>query len=103
MEHSTALENHARKKTEKLAEFLQEERTPSNIEFHLACHPNHAHQEVSIHLQTKNLRLNTEAEGVDGYAIIDVAIDKMITLVKKNKEKMRDSHRQSNDKWSNFE
>jgi ribosomal subunit interface protein len=103
MEHSLALENYATKKAEKLMEFLQKEQTPPGFEFHLVCHPNHAHQEVTLHLRAKHFKLNTTAEGTDSYVVLDVAVDKMITLIKKEKEKIRDAHRKAPSEKHNYE
>jgi ribosomal subunit interface protein len=93
MEHSLAIENYAKKKSEKIDTFLKSISEPHDYEFHLSSHPNHAHQEISIHLKSKSLTLTVVAEGVDSYLIMDEASEKLISLVKKEKEKIRDSHR----------
>jgi len=93
MESSLALESYAKKKCEKIEEFLKNISSPHDYQIHLISHSNHAHQEVSINLRAKELHLSTKAEGVDSYLVIDEAMDKLASLVKKEKEKVRDSHR----------
>lgn len=90
MEHSGLLEGYARKKMEKLDEFLKREKDPHSFEFHFKVHPNHLHSEVAIHLRAKKFDLNTRSELPDIYQALEEASDKMAGLIKKEKERDRD-------------
>ena len=95
MPHSNAIENYVRSKIEKIHKFIHDEQSPHNFEMHLKAHPNHAHQEVSMFIKAKALSLNAKEEGVDIYLVIDGVIDKVVSLLKKEYAKIRDSHRVS--------
>jgi ribosomal subunit interface protein len=90
MESSKGLTARIDEKIAKIEEFLKREGSPQHVEFHLKSHPTHAHQEVSIHLETKKLSLTAKAENADMYKAIDQASEKLISEIKKKKDSLAD-------------
>ena len=101
MDHSTPIENHAKDKLEKLHELLkkEDENPPFFVEFWLKANKLHPHHATKLHLKTSNLDLIAQDEGTDMYVVIDNTIDKMVKLVRKNKNKIKDkNHKPDTDK-----
>lgn len=101
--HSDGIENHARKKIEKLVEYLHAEEDPCFFEFHVKAHPNHSHHEISLNVKSKNVSFTTSAENADAYEALDEAVEKGIVIVKKEKERIRDSFRKAKTEKREFE
>jgi len=104
MPHSPILEEHAQQKLEKFLHILQAEghQTPLFAEIWLRANKLHPHHAVELHLKTPQQDLHAEANGTDMYLVIDAAIDKMTTLVKKGKEKQRDKARKQHTEKGDF-
>jgi ribosomal subunit interface protein len=101
MQHSAPLEAHARTKLEKLTEFMRgsEAIQPFGAELHLDNQKVHPHHHVELHLRVGHTLLHSRAEGPDMYVAVDQAIDKMVTLLVKEKDKFKDKkHKQENEK-----
>lgn len=103
MEHSAGIENHAKERVAKVDELLVRFGSPHTCEFHLHSHPNHAHQECVFRLKAGSLDLTTRVEDADCYVAIDLAVEKMLVLLKKEKEKIRDSHHKVMNEKRSFE
>lgn len=93
MPHSDPLEQHCRAKLTKLDEFTKDNASPCYTELWLKANKQHPHHAVELHLKTPHFDLHAHDEGADMYIVIDNTIDKMVTLIKKEKEKSRDKHR----------
>lgn len=104
MPHSDLLEAHTHEKMEKIYEVLKDEveKTPFNIEVWLKAHKVHPHHVAEMHLKTKNYDLMAHDEGPDLYVAMDNTIDKMIKLIKKEKDKMNDRHHKVANEKNNF-
>ena len=101
MEHSMPLEEHANQKLDKVAEIAKPEGNPEpfHAELWLNAHKLHPHHSVELHLKTPCFDLVAHDEGPDMYVTVDNVIDKMVTLVKKEKTKQRDKQQKAkNDK-----
>ena len=101
MDHSDPLEQHAHQKLDKIEELLRQEQfeTPFFIELCLTSNKPHPHHKAELRLRTANLRLEAHDEGPEMYVMLDNAVDKMVILIKKEKEKLRDKEqKQGNDK-----
>jgi ribosomal subunit interface protein len=103
IEHSESVENYANKKNEKIEELLKQQNTPHIYEYHIHKFTHKSYYEVSLHVRVQAFSLDTKLEGDDVYVALDEVVDKMIVLVKKEKEKQRDSHRKDNDNKRNIE
>lgn len=105
MPHSPVIEEHSQGKLDKFLHIIHQEghQTPLYAELWLKANKVHPHHSVELHLKTPHLDLHTEAEGPDMYLTIDSAIDKMMLLVKKSKEKQRDKERKHPTEKSSFE
>ncbi len=92
MPHSDPMEHHIRAKLVKISEILQgqADATPFNIEVWLKANKLHPHHRVEIHVKTPIVDLHAHDEGTDMYIAADNAIDKMVALIRKDKERMRD-------------
>lgn len=92
MEHSNPMENHINEKLNKIEEILKapEWETPKFLEFFLNSQSLHPHHSAEMHLKTPQFNLVTHDEGTDMYVVIDNVIDKMVTLLKKDKSKLID-------------
>jgi ribosomal subunit interface protein len=95
MPHSISIEEHAQQKLNKTLELLKSEgtQTPLYAELWLKANKQHPHHAAELHLKTPHLDLHSHDEGTDMYMVIDTAIEKMLTLVKKEKERQRDKIR----------
>lgn len=104
MQHSQPLEDHTNEKLEKIINLLEEEtqKPPFSIEIWLKANSLHPHHAAELHVKTKNLNLNAHDEGTDMYVVIDNTIDKMVKLIKKDKEKTRDQRRNTGSDKQNF-
>ncbi|MFC1894542.1 ribosome hibernation-promoting factor, HPF/YfiA family [Candidatus Dependentiae bacterium] len=104
MDHSSPMEKHINEKLNKIEEFIKapEWETPKYIEFFLNSHPQHPHHSVEIKLKTPQFDLVSHDEGTKMYVVIDNAIDKIITLLKKEKAKLRDKKQKIETKKTEF-
>ena len=101
MPHSEPLEQHASQKLEKLKEYIKDADTvtPFNVELHLKANKLHPHHAAELLLKTPRFNLDTHDEGTDMYIVIDNVIDKMVSIIKKEKEKRSDKdHKNETDK-----
>lgn len=99
MPHSNPLEKHTEQKLEKIRAFVNDSLQPFHVEVWLKSNKLHPHHAVEIHLKTQKFDLNAHQEGVDMYVVVDQAIDKIVSQLIKEKEKMRDKHHKvGNDK-----
>jgi len=104
MEHSKSLELHADEKLEKVLDILKIDQmpTPVNIEIWLKAqklHPNHV---AEIHLKTPRFDLHAHDTGKDMYIAVDNAIDKIVALYKKMKEKGQDKRKKVENEKRKF-
>lgn len=104
MPHSPTLEEHALQKTNKFLSILKAEgtQTPLFAELWLKANKQHPHHAVELHLKTPLFDLHSHDEGTDMYLVIDAAIDKMATLLKKEKERRRDKVRKADTEKGQF-
>lgn len=104
MEHSDPMENHVRQKIQKISDLLKSEKnlSPLFAEFWLKSKKQHPHHEAEFHLKTPSFDLNSHDSGPDMYIVIDNTIDKMVALLKKEKEMQRDRNRKANTDKKNF-
>ncbi len=104
MPHSPVIEEHALQKLNKFLDILKAEgnQTPLFSELWLKANKQHPHHAVELHLKTPHLDLHAHDEGPDMYLVIDSAIDKMTTLVKKQKERRRDKVRKPDTEKGQF-
>ncbi len=104
MPHSDPLEQHAKTKLAKLDEFTHNpsDASPRFVELWLKANKLHPHHAVELHLKTPHLDLHAHDEGADMYVVIDSTIDKMVTLIKKEKEKTRDKYRKQDPEKEDF-
>lgn len=105
MEHSAGMEGHANLKLNKIEEFLKDPKfhTPKHVEIWLKANPQHPHHEVDIKLKTPQFDLFVSNSGPDMYLVIDGAIDKMVTLLKKEKSKINDNNKKKENDKRKFE
>ena len=89
MNHSDPIEQHTKDKLEKLHELLKsaDEKPPFFVEFWLKSNKLHPHHAAELHLKTSQFDLHAHDEGTDMYVVIDNTVDKMIKIVKKEKQK----------------
>lgn len=104
MPHSDPLEAHAREKFAKIEELLSrmDNQRPMHAELWLKAQKQHNHHAVELHLKTPFLDLNAHDEGPDMYISLDHTIDKMVTQVKKEKEKHREKYQKANTEKKDF-
>lgn len=104
MPHSEPLEQHASQKLEKLKEYIKDADTvtPFNVELHLKANKLHPHHEAELLLKTPRFNLNASDKGTDMYIVIDNVIDKMVTIIKKEKEKRSDKSQNNETEKSKF-
>jgi ribosomal subunit interface protein len=95
MPHSVPMEAHALQKLEKISEFLKniQDIEPLYAELWLKANKQHPHHASELHIKTPFFDLHTHDEGADMYIVIDSTIDKMVKLIKKEKERFRDKVR----------
>jgi ribosomal subunit interface protein len=101
MDHSVPMEKHAIDKLKKIEEILagSEWETPKFLELWLEAHKTHPHHKAELHLKTPQFDLHTHTEETDIYFAIDETIDKMVKLLKKEKQKVKDKNQKiSTDK-----
>ena len=87
LDHTQAIEDHITKKINKLDEFIAAEESPRNITVHIK---KDAQIKIELNLSTKSLHLDAHSTDYDLYAAADDAVAKLITQIKKHKEKTRD-------------
>lgn len=103
MPHSDGIDQHAREKLEKIKTFLRrtEEIHPILAELFLNAHTQHAHHDVELRVKSGDIAVAAHETGADMYLAIDTVIDKIITQIKKAKERNDDRHHKvKNDKNS---
>ena len=94
MDHSDPMEQHAHDKLAKIEDLLagNEWETPKFIELWLEAHRKHPHNKVELHLKTPQFDLHAHSEETDIYFAIDETVDKMVKLLKKEKQKLKDKN-----------
>jgi ribosomal subunit interface protein len=104
MPHSDPLEQHAREKIAKIEDILktQANASPFNVELWLKSNKLHPHHAAELHIKTPIFNLHTHEEGADMYIVVDTTIDKMITLIKKEKERLMDKIQKPETDKKNF-
>ncbi len=104
MPHSTALDTHARARLDKVATLLKksEPAHPITAELFLNAHAAHAHHEVELRIKSGALSLASHDSNADMYVAIDSVIEKMVTQVKKEKEKQDSKKHHSTSEKSLF-
>ena len=104
MDHSVPLEEHTNLKLDKISEILDFNKnvSPFYVEIWLNAHKQHPHHSVELHLKAPMFDLNTKDEGTDMYVTVDSAIDKMITLIKKEKSKHKDKKQKTETNKKEF-
>ena len=103
MPHSDPLEEHTLQKIQKIRTFVDDSVRPFNLEIWLKANKTHPHHAVEIHLKTPSFNLHTHEEGVDLYVATDHAIDKLVHLLVKEKEKTLDKHHKIANEKREFE
>ncbi len=101
MDHSDPLETHAHQKLDKIETLLGDrgEQTPFFSELRLTANKKHAHHHVELHVRTPRFALDAHDEGPDMYVALDNTVDKMVKLLKKEKSKLKDKEKKTeNDK-----
>lgn len=104
MPHSAPLEQHALTKLTKIEEILkaQAEATPFTVEMWLKANKQHPHHAAELHVRTPIFNLHAHDEGPDMYIVADNTIDKMVTLLKKEKERMLEKFQKPETDKKNF-
>lgn len=105
MPHSDPLEQHSNSKLDKLAALVKHDQAHEEsyfVELHLKAQEQHTHHRADLHLKTPQFNLHTHEEGPEMYAAVDSAVDKMVTLYKKEKAKLQDKHRRADTDKKNF-
>jgi len=96
IEHTEVLESHINKQCERIIRFLQHERSPVTIEIVLEGHPNHAHNEVHIHIITPSYEVNVHREGQKLYPVLDEVLKIAYDMLHKEKEHHVHDRKQGN-------
>ena len=104
MPHSDPLEQHAMQKFARVEEHLKAEDslTPLHAELWLKANKQHPHHAAELHLKTHRFDLNAHDEGPDMYVVIDTTIDKMVKLLRKEKEKRNDKTKKAETEKAKF-
>jgi ribosomal subunit interface protein len=104
MESSEPMEKIANERLDKIEDFLKgyEWVTPFNIELWLRANPQHPHHAAELNLKTPRFDLNAHAKGTKMYMVIDEVVDKMIALLKKEKEKLKDKEQKTETEKKEF-
>jgi ribosomal subunit interface protein len=104
MPHSEPLEAHANQKLQKVLDLFSHDENinPFFAEFWLKANKQHPHHATELHVKTPHMDLHAHDEGPDLYIAIDNTIDKMIALIKKEKEKFRDKVRKLDTEKKQF-
>jgi len=92
MPHSEGIDQHAREKLSKIKTFLgrPEERHPITAELFLNAHQLHAHHEVELRVKSGVIEAAAHETNADMYQAIDTVIDKVLTQLKREKERTDD-------------
>jgi ribosomal subunit interface protein len=98
---SPGLKQHADEKLAKLDALIPESETPRRVEVHFNGVTDRKHN-VEISLVTKNHKLHTHCSEHDMYKALDGAIEKMVTLFKKEKGKADDRHHKHKTEKTEF-
>ncbi len=104
MDHSDALESHVNERFDKITELLKsfEEHPPLRADVFLKANKQHPHHAVEIHLKTAFFTLDAHDEGQDMYAVVDKAVNRMIALIKKEKDKIKNKNQRPETEKSKF-
>lgn len=103
MDSSQPMREHAEEYLEKVASLLPENEQPCVAELCLTSNPQHPHHKAELDLRTKNFNLHTHEEDTKMYLAIDKTIDKMVALLKREKNKLDDKHHKQVTEKSRFE
>jgi len=104
MDHSEPLETHATQKLSKILDYFTnaQELSPFNVELHLKANKLHPHHAAELHLRTPRFNLDAHDEGPDMYVVIDNTVDKIVKLLKKEKDKWQDKIQKADSEKKKF-
>lgn len=104
MDHSVPLERYVNQRLDKITELLKKDKdsTPFFQEVWLKANQQHPHHDAELHVRTPQFDLNTHDEDTEMYVAIDKTVEKMISLIKKEKEKTREKNRKIETEKSDF-
>ena len=104
MDHSTPLERYVNQRLDKITELLKKEKdsTPFFQEVWLKANKQHPHHGAEVHVRTPQFDLNAHEEDTEMYVAIDKAVERMISLIKKEKEKTREKNQKIETEKSEF-
>ncbi len=104
MEHSPVIEQQAKEKILKIKELIQdpEWRTPRYAELWLKANKQHNHHLAKLHLKTPDFNLNAHEESPDMYLAVDRVVDKMTSLVRKEKSIIKDKRNKQDSERKDF-
>ncbi len=104
MPHSDALEKVATEKILKIKELISdpEWKTPRFVELWLKANNQHKHHLAKLHLKTPDFDLNSHDESSDMYLSVDNAVTKMMSLVRKEKNKIKDLRKKASSDKQDF-
>ena len=94
MPHSEAIEVFVREKLDKINTLFKDNQnlSPFTMEMFLNANKKTIKMACELHMKTPDLDLVTQDGDPDMYIAITKTIEKMISLVKKEKEKIQDKH-----------
>lgn len=104
MDHSHAIEEHARQKLEKIKELFKDDGhvRPLHVEMWLKANKQHVHHRAEVHFKAPHFVVDAHDECPDMYMAIDNATDKLFSLIIKEKEKQRDKNHKKTDTEKNL-
>jgi len=98
MEHNKQLEDHINQQLAKILPMLAKEKSPVSIDIVITKHPDHAHNEVMLRIQSPSYKAIAQREGAELVPLVDEAIDIVYQEIQKQKERMIDDRRRDNQK-----
>ncbi|MBL4587769.1 ribosome-associated translation inhibitor RaiA [Candidatus Babeliales bacterium] len=105
MPHSDALEAHSNQKLDRLTSMIkhdEENEDAYSLEFHLKSQEKHSHHRADLHVKIPQMSLHTHDEHPEMYIAVDNTIDKMVSLYRKEKDKLKDKQRKVETDKSKF-
>jgi ribosomal subunit interface protein len=88
MAYSDAIEKYIYKKIEKIYKFFKREPLPVNIDIMLEPHREKDYFKVEFKINSVRYHIAVQAKGLDMYAVIDEALNRIVKEITKKKEKM---------------
>ncbi len=96
IQSSPTIDAYVQEKVKRVERMLNHERSPIKLEVVLESHPTHAQHAVELRLHCADYHVRAQGQGADLYAQIDLAFDRLLEEVRREKDRRVSTRKEQN-------